>query len=121
MFISEDKKTITLPVPLDTIVYRFHTSCNDACLFQQKNFDKVFPRGKEGGRCSGDMPCHTKLHSVLPKELNLSNLEWILKDWNVYYFETEKEAREAGEKLIETHKQKLLELGLKIVQYEKEV
>jgi hypothetical protein len=112
-FISEDKKTITLPVPLGTIVYNFHTTCNDACTFQKEKFDKVLPKEKFG-RCKGELPCHTKLHSIMSVELTLSNLEWILGNWHITYFETEKAAREAGLKTIEEHKKKLIELGLKV-------
>ncbi len=110
-FISEDKKTINLPVPLDTTVYRFITSCNDACLFQKEKINQVFPVKKEG-RCSQDMACHTKLHSVQPVTLNLSNLDMMLKNWKINTFETENEAREAGNNLIELHKKQLLDIGL---------
>lgn len=109
-FISEDKKTINLPVSLGTTVYRIITSCNDACTFQKEKFDKVFP--SKGNRCGQDMPCHIKLHSIQPVKLKLSNVEWILTQWNISIFETENKAREIGERMIKEHKQKLLELGL---------
>lgn len=112
-FITEDQRTINLPVPLGTTVYRIVTSCNDACMFQIEKFNEIFPP-KEGGRCSQDMPCHTKLHSIQPTTMNLSDLDWILKRWQISIFETENEAREAGERLIIEHKQKLLELGLTV-------
>jgi hypothetical protein len=34
-FISEDKRTINLPVPLGTTVYGYLTVCCDACMFQK--------------------------------------------------------------------------------------
>ena len=112
-FISEDKKTINLPVPLGTTVYMFITSCNDACMFQKDKFNSVFPP-IEGGRCNKDMSCHTKFHSIRFIVLSLSNLDWILKEWQITTFETEIEAKEAGAKFVELHKQQLLELGLEI-------
>lgn len=112
-FISEDKKTINLPVSLGTTVYKFVTSCNDACMFQKEDFNRVFSK-ENGGRCSKDMPCHTKLHSIQTVEIQLSNLDLILRNWHVTIFESEGKAKEAGNKLIESHKQQLLKLGLKV-------
>lgn len=112
-FISEDKKTINLPVPLGATLYRIITACNDACMLQAEKFNSVFP-SKEGGRCSVDMPCHTKLHSALPFVFALGDLDWVLKKWQITCFETESGAKEAGENLIEAHKQQLLALGLNV-------
>lgn len=112
-FISEDQRTINLPISLGSKVYRIVTSCNDACMFQRDKFSEVFPP-KEDGRCSQDMPCHTKLHSIQSTIINLSNLGYVLDNWQIKIFETETKAREAGENLIESHKQQLLQLGLKI-------
>lgn len=110
-FISEDKKTINLPVSLGTIVYKFHTTCNDACLFQKEKFNKIFPP-TNGGRCGSDTPCHVILHSIDKIIVNFDNLESMLKTWGISTFETENEARQAGEKLVQKHKQELLKLGL---------
>jgi hypothetical protein len=112
-FISKDKRTINLPVPLGATVYMFITSCNDACMFQKDKFNAIFPL-KEGGRCNKDMPCHTKFHSIRSIVLSLPNLDWILKEWQATIFETENEARIAGERFVETHKRQLLELGLEL-------
>ena len=112
-FISEDKKTITLPIPLGSILYRFVTSCNDSCMFQKEDFDRVFPK-ESNSRCSKDMPCHTKLHSIQTVEVKLSNLELILENWHITIFESENKAKEAGNTLIDSHKQQLLNLGLKV-------
>lgn len=111
-FISDDKKVITLPIPLESIVYTFSTTCNDACTFQKDEFDKIFPPEKNG-RCHSDMPCHIKLFSIGPVVFDLFNLGYILDNWNIKYFETKEQAREAGEKLVKLHLEQLLELGLK--------
>ena len=113
IFLSNDKKTINLPVALDTTVYRFVTSCNDACLHQKEKFNKIF-KPKEEGRCHCNMPCHTKLHSIQPVTLSLSNLERVLSEWNITIFKDQREAMEKAKKLIESHKQELLRLGLEI-------
>lgn len=113
-FISEDKKTIKLPVPLGTIVYEFTTSCNDACLFQKEKFQELYPRKKGEGLCNKNMPCHTKLHGIQKMVVKLTNLEWILKNWHITIFETENQAKEEGIKFIEKHKNELLKVGLKI-------
>jgi hypothetical protein len=112
-FISEDKKTINLPIPLGTTVYRFITDCNNACTFQKEKFDEAFPETKNS-RCNSKMPCHTSLHSIQPVILNLSNLDWVLNDWQINFFETEAEAREAGSKLVKEHRKQLLDMGLEI-------
>lgn len=111
VFISEDKRTINLPVPLGTYVYQYWTRCNDACLFQKEAFNKAFPPGVEG-RCSGDMPCHTRPHLIKPVELSLSNLDWVLRDWGKTVFATENEARTAMNTAIELHKAQLVALGM---------
>lgn len=40
-FISEDKRTINLPVPLGTTVYGYLTVCCDACMFQKEKFKEI--------------------------------------------------------------------------------
>lgn len=110
-FISEDRKTINLPVPLGSMVYEVTTTCNDACLFQKEAFEKAFP-SVEGGRCSATMPCHTKVHSITPKELTLENLDWVLKQWGFRFFETESEAHSTAVARVAEHINKLWELDL---------
>lgn len=39
----------------------------------------------------------------------LTDIDWVLRDWQICIFETENEAKEAGEKRIKIHKQQLLE------------
>lgn len=112
-FISKDKKTLMLPVPLDTVVYQVHTTCNDACLFQKDKFNEVFRKENFKG-CDSKLPCHTKLHSIQPVVLTLTNIKFILDDWQIRFFKTELEARTAAMKTIEEHKSQLLELGLNI-------
>lgn len=114
-FISLDKTTIRLPVPLGTTVWEFVTKCNDACTFQAEEFDAAFPP-KEGeeGRCSMFLPCHTRFCWADTMTLTLNNLSFILERWQKSIFATKEEAQTAGEKLVEEHKKQLLEKGLKI-------
>jgi hypothetical protein len=109
-FIKEDKKTINLPVPLGTTLYKFNTSCNDACLFQKEKFDKLYPKNYED-TCSQDKLCHTKYLGVEPIVLNINNMEWILGEWDIKVFENEKEADERGREFVSEHIIKFKELG----------
>jgi len=112
-FISQDKKIINLPVPLGTIVYRFHTDCCDACLFQKEKFDKLYPKAFEG-RCSQDMLCHTRFSEIEPIIVNINNLDLILGKWKTKVFETKKEAEIAGKEFVAEHVRRLKELGFEL-------
>lgn len=113
MRISEDKRTITLDVPLGNNIYGIITSCNDACTFQKEDFKKAFPNY----HCSGDLPCHTKIHSIKETPLTLANLGFVLEGWMTKYFPTEEMARVEAERIIEKHKKQLIEAGLKVEYY----
>ena len=112
-FISEDKMIINLPVPLESEIYEFLTDCNDACLFQESKFNKIFPP-KKGGRCGSHMPCHTKINQIMKRTINISNLDYILDNWGIKCFKTEEEALAAGSKLINQHREEMLKLGLEV-------
>ena len=107
MFISKNKKQINLPVPLDTDVWTFHTTCKDICYSHEKEFKKEFP----DATCNTFSPCHTNLIGIKPVTLNLSNLAFILPNWGTLYFSTEEEALTAGKQLIENHIAILKEKG----------
>lgn len=110
MIISEDKKTINLPVPLGTIVYGINTDCNDACAFQKIEFKNAFPES----HCDISSPCHVILRGTYPLELNLKTLHTIIPNWEKYFFKTEKEAIAAGEKLVEQHIELMLSKNIGI-------
>ncbi|MDF2880130.1 MAG: hypothetical protein K0R54_687 [Clostridiaceae bacterium] len=112
-FISEDKKQITLPVELGQTVYRFNTNCCDACLFQKELFDKLFPKTIDG-RCGMDKSCHTRFRGTEHIILTLDNLGWILNNWNLKVFKTEKEAEEKGKAFVLEHIKKFKELGFSL-------
>lgn len=100
MKISEDKKIITLEVPLGSMIYEFRTRCCDACSFQKEKFKKEFS-DRDG--CNHNSPCHTEYVGTHGFELNMNNLGYVLSGWRKDYFPTEKEAEEAGKKLVEDH------------------
>lgn len=112
MTISEDKKTITLEVPLGGTVYGFLTSCNDACYFQKEEFKRKFPEAT----CNLSSPCHVYPHSVRPITVNLTGLAYIITHWQEDVFATEKEAEEAMYKLCEEHKRILLDAGIQVTE-----
>lgn len=98
-YLNEEKTVITLPVPLGTELYQVETRCGDFCTFQEKHFDKCFPRVK-GGRCGVGMPCHTVPWSVSKLTLDFSNIEWVLKDYGTRIFPTKKQAEKRMAEII---------------------
>lgn len=111
-FISRNKKTISLPVPLGTEVFIVSTRCGDVCLFEKDKFNKLIPPEK-GGRCSHNLPCHTRILPPRKVILNIENIS-ILKEWKVRVFPTEKEAKEATIKITNENIKFLNEKGFAI-------
>lgn len=112
-FISKDRQSIHLPVPLGTVVYEYLTSCDDVCSRQKAVFDSVFPVTKTG-RCHKDMPCHTKPYKVSPVEVTLKNVAWLLREWNQTVFRTEAEATKAMNAAVRNHREQMLHLGMAV-------
>lgn len=112
-FISEDKLTITLPVPLGTKVYSILTKCGDFCMFQKDHFNKTFGE-KEGGHCDSLMPCHTRYRQPMEMTVTLDNLSYVLEYWNVKCFATFEEADSVTKTRIAEHVEKMKELGFKV-------
>lgn len=110
-YISEDKKQIFLPVPLESDLYEINLCCEDQCIHYKKEFDKHFPPIPEG-RCAYNMPCHTKLHHIDSYKLTLNNIGHVLKNWNKTIFATKESAEFAGISRINTNKQRLKRLGI---------
>ncbi len=111
-FISNDKKSITLPITFGEFAFLFSTDCNNACISQKEKFRELFPSRENW--CCGTMPCHVYERPIVKIKLEWSKLDFILGEWGTSVFETEEEAREAMEKLIKKNKQTLLDLGLLI-------
>ena len=97
-FISKNRRTISLPVPLGTELYIVTTRCGDYCMFQKEEFDKLIPE-KEGGRCSHALPCHTRPLPPRKVTLELNNLE-ILREWKIRVFTTKEAAEEKTLEII---------------------
>lgn len=110
-YLSEDKRTIKLPVPLGSIVYEAVTKCGDFCLFQERKFDSIFPKNGKDSHCGKEKPCHTISRGCKELPLTLNNLGAILEDWDVWYFATKKEAEEASAKIAAEHAARMKELG----------
>ena len=98
--------TIYTPVPIGEKVWTFWTDCCNACYFQ--------PRENKPIKCDWFSPCHTFLNRIQAVEVKYSNLENIIKLWNKKYFYTEREARNAAEKLVKDNLIKMRELGYRI-------
>lgn len=112
-YISEDRKVITLPVPLGTTLYEPITTCGDFCLNHKELFDKLYPKN-EIGRCDRNMVCHTQLHSIRKFVFELSNIERVLNNFGVWIFETEEEAIEKATKIIHERINTLINQGFNI-------
>lgn len=97
-YISNNKKVISLPVPLGTTVYQVNTTCGDFCLFQKENFNNLVPY-KEQGRCSNILPCHTIGKEPREIELNINNLS-LLNEWEKTIFESYNEAKDKTKELV---------------------
>lgn len=112
-FINEDKTVITLPVPLGSTIYQVSTKCGDFCTFQQELFDKIFPPTKEG-RCGKEKPCHAVEAIIYKKKLEFSNMEYVLKNWETWFFLTEDAAEQRMKEVVEANRKKMLELGFNL-------
>ena len=112
-FISDDKKVISLPVPLGTTVFTVGTSCGHFCYWQQKLFDEHFPN-KENGHCSVYMPCHTIPWGIYVHELKFSNMQTILDTWGDRTFATREEAEDRMKTIVEANRTKMRELGFQV-------
>lgn len=95
-YISEDKKIISLPVPLGSIIYQVNTTCGDFCLFQKEKFDKLTPDRKQ---CFNKLPCHTIEKEPIKIELTINNLS-LLNEWEKTVFETYEKAKEKTKEII---------------------
>lgn len=113
-FISEDKKTITLPVPLGSKVYGFTLKCCDACLFQRTRFNETYPPYKYGDRCNMKMPCHTRFRKITEIEVTLDNIKKILEGFGIRFFETKEEAKAKGEALAKRHANQMKSMGFNL-------
>ncbi|WP_286077848.1 hypothetical protein [Thomasclavelia cocleata] len=113
-FVSEDKMTIKLPIPLGTTVYGFTLKCCDACLFQKTKFNNTYPPSKYGDRCNSKMPCHTRFGRVTAVELTFESMKNILKGWGVRFFETKEEAMAKGEAIANRHANQMKSMGFNL-------
>lgn len=110
-YLSNDKRTINLPVPLGSKVYRATTVCGDFCLFQKQKFDSVFPKNGSEGRCGKEKPCHTISKGCTELTLTIHNLGFILEGWGEWFFETKDEAEATSERIAADHARQMKELG----------
>lgn len=100
MIISNDKKTITLDIPLGSKVYTFRTKCCDACLFEAEKFKNDFPFKET---CQKELPCHTRFIGTESITFSLDTIGIIFPKWGIDYFSTKEEAEEKGRAVVEEH------------------
>lgn len=108
-FISRNKKTIALPVPLGTEIYIVRTKCGDFCMFQKEKFDALYPPTEEG-RCSHSLLCHTKGLNPQKTELKIENIH-ILSEWGDRVFVNKDDAIKRTDEIVKENINKLRELG----------
>ncbi len=119
MKVSEDKKTITLDVPIGTELFTYTTDCNNTCCRNACDEMKV-PVPEDMRKrvkaaeceCSMDAPCHVLYTGIRKEILTVTNCEQILPFLNTRWFLTRKEAKEAGIAKVMEHRNMLKEKGL---------
>ena len=112
-FVSKDRKTISLPIPLGNIVYKTNSSCGDFCVFDKKRFDKNFPPTKNG-RCSQFNACHTRYKEPIELIVTPNCLDVVLDGWGVTIFATYDEAKSVADARVDEHRKIMTELGFKM-------
>jgi hypothetical protein len=112
-FISDDKLTINLPVPLGTKIYSILTKCGDFCMFQKEHFYKVFGE-RTDNHCVYNMPCHTRYRDPIEMTFSLQNIDYVLENWNTKCFATLEEAIDATNKLVYEHVEKMKTFGFNV-------
>jgi hypothetical protein len=109
-FISEDKKSIILPVALGTTVYEAGSDCSDVCTFQ-KELTNTY---REHIKCDFMAICHTRYRNPDKIVVILGNIGRVLEKWGSRIFETESEAMDFTHKLVKTHIEEIKKLGFKL-------
>lgn len=111
-FISKNKRTISLPVPLGTELYVVNTRCGDYCLFQKEEFNKLISE-EEGGRCTHNLPCHTRPLAPRKVILGINNLE-LLNEWKKRVFTNKEDAEQKTIEIINENIKFLKEHNIKV-------
>lgn len=126
MKISEDKKTITLDIPLGTEVYTYSTNCNNTCYRDDNDNMKGTPSAhlKEleqsvGVRCDQNAPCHVVFTGTQHEKLTIGNCERICPLLGKKYFLSNEDARKAGIELAMQHRETLRKNGLPFGEHQK--
>lgn len=97
------KYSAPIPAPLGSTVYRFWTSCCDAC-WMQVNRDKRL-------QCDVNAICHTRLHSISAIVVDYNNLTLLIDGWGKNIFATYEEAEIAANTILNEHRKAMAELG----------
>lgn len=112
-FISADRKTIRLPVPLGTEIYEAWTGCCDLCKNRKQTNRIETANGKKVVDCNQYACCHTTAPKFAYKTtLTLRNLQAVLENWHQDTFETEEQAIEAGKERAREHLEYLKSCGV---------
>lgn len=98
-FLSEDKKTISIPVPLGSEIYSYHMDCGDFCLHQNDLFYKMKEESPDLFLCAHDAACHTMKPIIETTTLSEKNFGLVLKYWNDWFFETREKAEKRAVEL----------------------
>lgn len=119
MTISDDKKTITLDIPLGTKVYTYRTNCNNTCyrnssdtMEGQPSPELIKKEKAFGVTCNSDAPCHVLYTGLQSEVLTTKNFDEILPLLGKKWFTDHNQAREAGIRLVLDHRQILRDNGI---------
>lgn len=118
-YMSEDKKTITLPVPYGSVFYAFELNCCELCRFFKGDFNQIV--------CDdlSVAPCHTVegyIHecrmSVDYTQSSPYDITNALPAWGFTCFATREEAEEAMKKKLEMNRKYIEErYGIQMDEY----
>lgn len=113
MFVSADKTTIKLPVPLGTEVYEAWTGCCSICRNRKYTNQINTANDKKVINCSNYACCHTTPPKFAYKTIvTLKNLNDILQHWHQVIFETEEQAIAVGKARAQEHLEYLKSCGV---------
>ena len=128
MTISDDKKTITLDIPLGTTVYTYQTNCNNTCYRNKSDSMKGQKepdlRDREKGigiRCNSDAPCHVLYTGLQTEILSTKNFDEILPLLNKKWFTNHNKAREAGIQHVLNHRRILRNNNIPFGEHDKQL
>lgn len=103
MSVSDDKKTISLSVPLGSTVYQVMTDCENQCYLMEESLKEAPSDVKS---CNYSSACHVKYCGLNKVVVTLNNLSFIDSLWGKTIFADSDEAGMAGIELVKANRKR---------------